>query len=92
MILYQDELQVASQSVTISAGKTNTVTIVNTQKPHTTLWQIGIWDGKPNEFRNAGENGQLRMHPSDTRLSWPVITYPVGSVSSKFSTLLSFCH
>ncbi|KAH6997899.1 family 4 polysaccharide lyase [Ilyonectria sp. MPI-CAGE-AT-0026] len=82
MVLYQTELQVASKSVTVSAGGTTSSSISATSDittgSHTTVFQIGDWDGQPTGFRNAAN--QLRMHPSDSRMSsWGPLTYTVGS-------------
>jgi len=81
MNLYQDELLVNTQKVTVTAGKTATSNIAAAFHTFNQIWQIGIWDGKPNEFLNAGENGQLRMHPSDNRIvkNWKTAAYAVGS-------------
>jgi len=82
MILYQDELKVATNTgVVVSAGQTLTHNIQSTwTTPTTTLFQIGDWDGQPTGFRNADK--QLRMHPSDSRMSaWGPLTYTVGSSS-----------
>jgi rhamnogalacturonan endolyase len=79
-VLYQGELKVGSASVKVSAGSTTTANIAATTQSRTTLWQIGDWDGKPTGFRNADK--QLRMHPSDSRMSsWGPLTYTVGSSS-----------
>lgn len=82
MVLYQTELQVASKSITVSAGGTTSSSISATSDittgSHTTVFQIGDWDGQPTGFRNAAN--QLRMHPSDSRMSsWGPLTYTVGS-------------
>ncbi|KAF4458346.1 rhamnogalacturonate lyase a [Fusarium albosuccineum] len=84
MVLYQGELQVASKSVTVSAGSTASSSIAAssdiTTGKHTSVFRIGDWDGQPTGFRNAAN--QLRMHPSDTRMSsWGPLTYTVGSSS-----------
>ncbi|CAM1506792.1 Fc.00g064330.m01.CDS01 [Cosmosporella sp. VM-42] len=84
MVLYQGELKVASKSVSVSAGSTSSSSIAAdsdiTTGSHTTVFQIGDWDGKPTGFLNAAN--QLRMHPSDSRMSsWGPITYTVGSSS-----------
>ncbi|KAH8590590.1 Rhamnogalacturonase B, N-terminal-domain-containing protein [Bisporella sp. PMI_857] len=78
-VLYQGEFKVATTSVTVTAGTTVTKNIASTfTAPATTLFQIGDWDGKPTGFRNADK--QLRMHPSDSRMSsWGPLTYTVGS-------------
>ncbi|OBT59342.1 hypothetical protein VE04_00263 [Pseudogymnoascus sp. 24MN13] len=50
----------------------------STSQSRNTLWKIGDWDGQPKGFRNADK--QLRMHPSDSRMSsWGPLTYTVGS-------------
>lgn len=78
MVLYQTEFKVASQSVTVSAGKATTSNIQSTLASHTSLFKIGEYDGQPTGFRNADKF--LRMHPSDTRMSsWGPLTYTVGS-------------
>ena len=79
-VLYQGELKVASSSVSVSAGKTTTANIAAPSSAKTVIWQIGDWDGTPKGFRNA--DLQLRMHPSDSRMSsWGPLTYTVGSSS-----------
>ncbi|KAM5355965.1 hypothetical protein ACJ41O_002611 [Fusarium nematophilum] len=84
MVLYQGELQVASKSVSVSAGATASSSIAAssdiTTGKHTSVFRIGDWDGQPTGFRNADK--QLRMHPSDNRMSsWGPLTYTVGSSS-----------
>lgn len=79
-VLYQGEFKVASSSITVSAGATTAANIAASTQSRTTLWQVGDWDGQPTGFRNADK--QLRMHPSDTRMSsWGPLTYTVGSSS-----------
>ncbi|KAL0942869.1 rhamnogalacturonase [Colletotrichum truncatum] len=73
MRLYQDEFLAASQSVSVTAGRTTTSNIAATHaaitQSRTTIFRLGDYDGQPTGFRNA-EN-QLRMHPSDSRMaSW----------------------
>lgn len=81
MKLYQGEFAVATQSVSVSAGKTITSDITGASQSRNTLWKIGEWDGQPKGFRNADK--QLRMHPSDSRMSsWGPLTYTVGSSGS----------
>ncbi|KAL2866909.1 putative rhamnogalacturonase B [Aspergillus lucknowensis] len=80
MKYYQGEFPVAETSVTVSAGSSTTKDISGSVQTGTTIFKIGEWDGKPTGFRNA-EN-QLRMHPSDSRMSdWGPLTYTVGSSS-----------
>ncbi|RAK71495.1 putative rhamnogalacturonase B [Aspergillus fijiensis CBS 313.89] len=78
MVYYQGEYAVATSSVTVSAGSTTTKNISGSVKTGTTIFKIGEWDGQPTGFRNAAN--QLRMHPSDSRMSsWGPLTYTVGS-------------
>jgi len=77
-VLYQGEFKVASSSVTVSVGATTTANMAASTASKTTLWQIGDWDGQPTGFRNADK--QLRMHPTDSRMSsWGPLIYTVGS-------------
>jgi hypothetical protein len=76
--LYQTELRVAETSVTVTAGSTTSKNIANGVAARKTIWTIGSWDGQPTGFRNADK--QLRMHPSDKRMSsWGPLTYTVGT-------------
>ncbi|KAG9004202.1 hypothetical protein FRB90_011043 [Tulasnella sp. 427] len=82
-VLYKGELQVASQSVSVSAGGTTTSNIAASSDPTSTTptWIIGDFDGKPTGFLNA--DLQERMHPSDPRMkSWSAVTYTIGSSST----------
>jgi rhamnogalacturonan endolyase len=69
MNLYQDEFLAASQSVSVTAGRTTTSNIAATHlaltQSRTTIFRMGDYDGQPTGFLNAAN--QLRMHPSDTR-------------------------
>ncbi|KAI1496818.1 family 4 polysaccharide lyase [Biscogniauxia marginata] len=71
MALYQDEFLAATATVTVSATETTTANIEATNTiltdSHTTVFRLGDYDGRPTGFLNA-EN-QLRMHPSDSRMS-----------------------
>ncbi|KAJ5378011.1 uncharacterized protein N7496_005420 [Penicillium cataractarum] len=82
MVYYQGEYVVATSSVTVTAGSTTTKNISGSVKTGTTLFKIGEWDGQPTGFLNAAS--QLRMHPSDSRMSsWTsTSTYTVGSSSA----------
>lgn len=51
--LYKKELEVGTGSVTVSAGKTATLTLASTESIKTTIWQIGTPDGTPSGFLNA---------------------------------------
>ncbi|KAF7187601.1 putative rhamnogalacturonate lyase A [Pseudocercospora fuligena] len=79
MKLYRTELEVASQSVKVSAGSTTTSNIASAlEGPSESIWTIGTCDGQPTGFRNA-EN-QLRMHPYDSRMEgWAPGTFAVGT-------------
>ncbi|RAL13711.1 putative rhamnogalacturonase B [Aspergillus homomorphus CBS 101889] len=78
MVYYQGEYAVATTTVKVSAGSTTTKNISGSVKTGTTIFKIGEWDGQPTGFRNAAN--QLRMHPSDSRMSsWGPLTYTVGS-------------
>lgn len=79
MKLYRTELEVASQSVKVSAGSTTTSNIASAlEEPSESIWTIGTCDGQPTGFRNAEH--QLRMHPSDSRMEeWAPGTFAVGT-------------
>ncbi|KAL4799374.1 Rhamnogalacturonase B, N-terminal-domain-containing protein [Aspergillus venezuelensis] len=80
MKYYQGEFSVAETSVSVSAGSSTSQDISGSVTTGTTIFKIGEWDGTPTGFRNA-EN-QLRMHPSDSRMSdWGPLTYTVGTSS-----------
>ncbi len=80
--LYQNELAVATRSVTVSAGAANTgQNISSTWSTPSAIFRIGDWDGTPTSFKNAGN--VTSMHPSDSRMaSWGPTTYTVGSSSA----------
>ncbi|KIO29041.1 polysaccharide lyase family 4 protein [Tulasnella calospora MUT 4182] len=83
MVLYKNELPVATQTVTVTAGGTTTSNIASSSDPASTTptWIIGEFDGRPTGFLNAAL--QERMHPSDVRMSaWGAVTYTVGSSST----------
>lgn len=80
--LYQNELAVATRSVTVSAGATTSgQNIASTwTTPASPLFRIGSWTGSPQGLLNWAN--LTSMHPSDTRMaSWGPITYTVGSSS-----------
>ncbi|PYI12007.1 rhamnogalacturonate lyase A [Aspergillus sclerotiicarbonarius CBS 121057] len=80
MVYYQGEYAVAESSVTVTAGSSTSKDISGSVETGTTIFKIGDWDGQPTGFRNAAN--QLRMHPSDSRMSsWDPLTYTVGSSS-----------
>ncbi|HEX4700886.1 MAG TPA: rhamnogalacturonan lyase B N-terminal domain-containing protein [Pseudonocardiaceae bacterium] len=80
--LYQNELPVATRSVTVNAGSTNSgQNITSTFTTPTAIFRIGTWDGAPTSFKNS--NNLTTMHPSDTRMaSWGPTTYVVGASST----------
>jgi rhamnogalacturonan endolyase len=84
--LYQNELAVATRSVTVTAGVTTTgQNIASTwNTPASPVFRIGTWDGAPTGFKNAAN--LTTMHPSDLRdASWGPVTYTVGtSATSDF--------
>ena len=79
--VYKNELEVATQTVTVDAGLTNSIgAIAITSDPAATpaLWRIGTWDGSPVEFLNGDK--VTTMHPQDVRMSnWVVPEYVVGT-------------
>lgn len=76
--LYQNELAVATQSVTIAADSPTTANIRSTLYAPPALWTIGSWDGTPLGFRNAEKIAN--MHPSDPRMSpWTDVIFSVGT-------------
>jgi rhamnogalacturonan endolyase len=71
--LYQDELAIGTQTVTITAGTTTTVNIADTLFSPPEVFLIGTWDGTPEGFLNADKIQD--MHPSDSRMSpWGTFT------------------
>jgi rhamnogalacturonan endolyase len=82
-ILYKGELEVATNSLTISAGQTNTLNVTSSETAPNYVFKIGEWDGTPNGFLNADKI--ITMHPSDIRMSqWGPATYTVGDPISTF--------
>lgn len=80
MKLYQDEFLAATTTVSVVAQATTTANLAATNailtSSHTTVFQLGDYDGQPTGFRNAAQ--QLRMHPSDARMA----SWSPGTVSS----------
>jgi rhamnogalacturonan endolyase len=82
MTMYQDELAVASQSVTVTAGTTLDGQNLNSgwYTPASPVFRIGTWTGAPTGFLNW--DNLTWMHPSDARMaSWGPVTFTVGSSS-----------
>ncbi|SEL77630.1 rhamnogalacturonan endolyase [Roseateles sp. YR242] len=78
--VYKNELVVASQAVTVTAGGTTTVSPIAVTDPSSkaALWRIGDWDGSPTELRNGDK--VTYMHPSDVRMaSWAPGDFVVGT-------------
>jgi rhamnogalacturonan endolyase len=81
MTLFNGELEVATSSVTVSAGGTTSKSISSTFSFPSFIWRMGSWDGSPSGFMNAGN--VTFMHPSDTRMSaWGPKTVSSSSASS----------
>ncbi|KAK6509757.1 hypothetical protein TWF481_004487 [Arthrobotrys musiformis] len=80
MKLYKGELEVASSSVSVTAGGTTSKSIASTEASPSVVWRVGNFDGQPFEFKNGDKF--LRMHPSDARMSSWGGTYTVGSSSA----------
>lgn len=84
MKLYQDEFLAATSTVTVSAKATTTANIAATNailtSSHTTIFKLGDYDGQPTGFLNADK--QLRMHPSDARMS----SWSPGTISATSSS------
>jgi rhamnogalacturonan endolyase len=81
--LYQDELAVATRSVTVTAGSTLTGQNITSTwlTPSSPVFRIGTWTGAPTNFKNWPN--LTFMHPSDGRMSsWGPVTYTVGSSSA----------
>src|SRR6185369_10943583 len=75
--LYKGELEVATDSVTVSAGTTTTLNLTSTEPTPSTIFRIGDWDETPAGLMNAEKI--VQMHPQDVRNTpWDVTTYTVG--------------
>lgn len=87
--LYQGELEAGTGSVTISAGKTSSLTLTSSLSTPSTIWSIGIVDGTPSGFLNADKIET--MHPSDSRMSsWGPVTFTIGSSSTSSFPMAQF--
>jgi rhamnogalacturonan endolyase len=78
------ELEVHTDTVTVTAGGTVTMNTITCSDPTDTsvVWRIGEWDGTPKGFLNFGDSPMkpTYMHPSDKRLaSWKAGNYIVGT-------------
>jgi rhamnogalacturonan endolyase len=82
-ILYKGELEVATNSVTVTAGQTNTLNLASSETAPNYIFKIGEWDGTPSGFLNADKI--ITMHPSDVRMApWGPLTYTVGDPINNF--------
>ncbi|EJD41177.1 polysaccharide lyase family 4 protein [Auricularia subglabra TFB-10046 SS5] len=88
MTLYKNQLEVGSQSVSVSAGSTNSGQNIHSAEANVTaIWQYGEFDGTPNGFLNA--DMIETMHPSDSRMhEWPR-TITVGQQGDGFVPMVS---
>ena len=75
--LYKQELEVASDTVTVTRGQTSEISLKAKPEPEV-LWRLGSRDGTPNGFLNADK--VIEMHPSDVRMAdWNVGKFVVGN-------------
>ncbi|KAF7365358.1 Polysaccharide lyase family 4 protein [Mycena venus] len=87
--LYQGELEAGTGSVTVTAGRTSTVTLTSSLSVPSVIWRIGTVDGTPAGFLNADKIET--MHPSDTRMSsWGPVTFTVGSSAASSFPMAQF--
>jgi rhamnogalacturonan endolyase len=76
--LYKGELEVAHQTVTVAAQKTQLLDLNSTEPANTAVFRIGDWDGAPAGLMNADK--MTWMHPSDVRMTpWKAVTFRVGT-------------
>jgi rhamnogalacturonan endolyase len=95
-ILYQGELGVVTNPVTVTAGSTTTLNLTSAWPNPSKVFQIGAWDGTPQCFLNAtnilglSQPNFISMHPSDVRMNtWSNVTFNVGiDPISKFPSIL----
>jgi rhamnogalacturonan endolyase len=95
-ILYQGELGVMTNSVSVSAGLTTTLNLTSVWPNPSEVFQIGAWDGTPQGFLNATNiiglslPNFISMHPSDVRMNtWSNVTFNVGiDPTSKFPSII----
>jgi rhamnogalacturonan endolyase len=85
MNIYKNELVVATETVTVTAGGTvnvGSIAITGDPSTATALWRIGDWDGTPVELLNGDK--VTYMHPSDSRMaSWTPGAYVVGTSTAR---------
>ncbi len=76
--IYQGELAVGTQTVSVSAGRNTTANMIDVKTQPNAIWTVGTWDGTPLEFMNGPKF--RTMHPSDSRMTpWKPVTFTVGS-------------
>ncbi|WP_045737238.1 rhamnogalacturonan lyase B N-terminal domain-containing protein [Xanthomonas sp. MUS 060] len=76
--LYQNELEVAQDTLEVDAGTTTQTALQAVPLQGQVQWQIGVPDGTPGGFRNASL--LPTMHPSDQAMApWGPLTYRVGT-------------
>ncbi|OTB00565.1 polysaccharide lyase family 4 protein [Hypoxylon sp. CI-4A] len=81
MKLYKGELEVANDTVAVTAGSSTEKDITSAEPNPSVVWRIGDFDGQPLELKNGDKIE--RMHPSDTRMgSWGG-TFTVGQSSAR---------
>lgn len=74
--LYQQELEVATDKVTVSPGQSTQLDL-KADDDSQFLWRLGDRDGTPLGFLNADK--VIEMHPSDKRMAdWNVGPFQVG--------------
>jgi rhamnogalacturonan endolyase len=88
--LYRQELVVASSTVTVSAGATNTLNLDSTFTDSATIFRVGRWDGTPAGFLNADR--MTTMHPSDVRMSsWTLNSNVFMAGTDSIATFPAIC-
>ncbi|KAK7691108.1 hypothetical protein QCA50_006211 [Cerrena zonata] len=81
--LFKGELEVATKSVTVSAGTTVTASIASTESlPSTYIFKFGEFDGTPKGFLNA--DMIETVHPSDSRMHDWVRTVTISQGTGYF--------
>ncbi|KZW01225.1 hypothetical protein EXIGLDRAFT_738563 [Exidia glandulosa HHB12029] len=89
MTLYKNQLEVATKSVTVSAGTTTSGTNIDSAEANVTaIWQYGEFDGTPSGFLNA--DMIETMHPSDSRMHEWNRTITVGQQDLGFVPMAVF--
>ncbi|KAL1612292.1 hypothetical protein SLS60_000516 [Paraconiothyrium brasiliense] len=86
LTIYKGELEVATQSVMVTAGNALALNSITASDPQdtTAIWRIGDWDGTPKGFLNFEDTPMkpTYMHPSDSRLkSWNPANFIVGTTA-----------